>query len=59
MHKVAIGIDIGGTYIKSGLVGSSGQIWERQSTPTDAGSGKKDLLAKIARIVHGYERTAA
>lgn len=59
MHKVAIGIDIGGTYIKSGLVGSSGQIWERRSTPTEAGSGKNDLLAKIARIVHGYERTAA
>lgn len=59
MNRVAIGIDIGGTYIKSGLVGEDGRIWEQSSTPTEAAGGKAGLLGKLGQIVQGYERTAA
>jgi glucokinase len=58
MDRVAIGIDIGGTYIKSGLVGEDGRIREQSSTPTEASGGKAELLGKLGQIVQEYERMA-
>ncbi|GGD94337.1 ROK family protein [Paenibacillus nasutitermitis] len=55
MHQAAVGIDIGGTFIKSGLIGSDGRILVQQSTPTEAAGGREALLSKIVQIVHGYE----
>ncbi|GIO16804.1 glucokinase [Cohnella xylanilytica] len=59
MKKAAIGIDIGGTHVKSGLIAADGEILERQSTPTEASGGKPGLLRKLAEIVRGYERIAS
>ncbi|WP_438348601.1 ROK family protein [Paenibacillus sp. FA6] len=55
MREVAVGIDIGGTYIKSGLVGSDGQIWKQYSVPTEASKGRDILLDRIEQIVRSYE----
>ncbi|MBB6634828.1 ROK family protein [Cohnella thailandensis] len=59
MKKAAIGIDIGGTHIKSGLIGTDGTILERRSTPTEAREGKQGLLGKLDNLIGDYERIAA
>lgn len=59
MKKAAVGIDIGGTHIKSGLIASDGAILEGRSTPTEASEGKQGLLLKLAQIVREYERIAS
>ena len=46
----AVGIDIGGTSIKAGLVSVSGGIVERASVPTEEAAGGEQLLRKIISL---------
>lgn len=54
----AIGIDLGGTGIKSALVGTDGSIRHFRTTPTEASLGRASLLAKLSGIIEEHRRTA-
>lgn len=54
MREVAIGIDIGGTNIKAGIMSKEGEILREETLPTEANGGKEQLLKKIERIVKEY-----
>ena len=45
-----IGVDIGGTGIKAGVVETSGKIISKTSAPTNAQGNYKDLVKDIANI---------
>ena len=47
MKKAAIGVDIGGTSVKLGLVSEKGKVLLRNSFLTPKGSGRKELLDKL------------
>jgi len=49
MNK-AIGIDLGGTYIKYGLVDNKGSIIKKGMLPTNAESGKRDIVIEQMSI---------
>lgn len=51
MTELAIGIDLGGTDIKSGLVASDGRIVARRSVPTEADRGVDHVLDAIIREI--------
>lgn len=59
--NVILGIDIGGTNIKSGLVDETGRILDTLTVPTEARSGSRDtLLSKLyALAVQLRERAEA
>ncbi len=46
-----LGVDIGGTSIKAGLVTEKGQLIYKESTPTQADSGYKILTKDIADLI--------
>lgn len=48
MHKY-IGMDLGGTGIKIGLVDENGNVLARKSTPTRSGRGEDAILADIVK----------
>ena len=56
--KYAIGIDIGGTYIKSGLVASSGRVLAEKKLPTLPAEGKDRIIADILELVALHKQTA-
>ena len=49
--KLAIGIDLGGTYIKGGVVTEEGESLDRQSLETDAAQGLDTVVDHIAELV--------
>lgn len=49
-EEVAIGLDIGGTNIKSGIVNARGEVLHHLSLPTKAHEGGEALLSRIAKI---------
>ena len=50
--RFSIGIDLGGTNIKGGLVSESGEIIYCIVTPTDANSGEKAIASRIGHMIH-------
>jgi glucokinase len=52
-----VGIDIGGTSIKAGLVDESGAIRDTRRTPT-AVDNREELLASIAGLVEEFRKSA-
>ena len=46
--KYAVGVDLGGTFIKAGLISESGEITHATSVPTDARDGGAAVGAQIA-----------
>ena len=50
MTKYYIGIDLGGTYIKGGIVNESGEIIVSDKTPTEVEKGDKGVAANIAKL---------
>ncbi|KIL38246.1 hypothetical protein SD70_27575 [Gordoniibacillus kamchatkensis] len=54
MSPCAIGIDIGGTNIKAGLVGSDGTMLRHEAVATNAASGRSSLLQKLIRLLDAY-----
>ncbi|MCM8804131.1 MAG: ROK family protein [Candidatus Omnitrophica bacterium] len=55
--KRAIGIDLGGTYIKAGLVNENGEILKKEQFPTLAEKNDRDIvLSQIEKsIIFAYE----
>ncbi|MCM8777334.1 MAG: ROK family protein [Candidatus Omnitrophica bacterium] len=51
--RKAVGIDIGGTYIKVGLTDESGRVFKKQQFPTMAEKGSKEVVLK--QIEKGIE----
>ena len=54
-----IGIDLGGTYIKYGLVGEGGEIIGKGKVPTPAGCGYAKTMEVIASAVRGFAKHGA
>ncbi len=54
----AMALDIGGTNIKSGLVGPDGQIFHQETRSTEALAGKSALLSKLGTIVEQLSQKA-
>lgn len=54
-----IGIDLGGTYIKYGLVGEGGEIIGKGKVPTPAGCGYAETMEVIASAVRGFAKHGA
>jgi glucokinase len=55
MTNSAIGIDIGGTAIKAGIVDIHGKMLKWDTIATDAFLGKDTLLAKIVELIKNYQ----
>ncbi|GAA0397254.1 ROK family protein [Paenibacillus motobuensis] len=55
-EEVAIGLDIGGTNIKSGIVNAKGEVIHHSILPTKAYEGGEALLSRIAEITTEMER---
>jgi glucokinase len=54
MNKLAIGIDIGGTNIKAGLVDSLGRVSEFSKIPTNAKEGFNKTFTSIQGLIEKY-----
>ena len=48
-------IDIGGTYIKSGVL-EDGVLTDVEETPTDGGGGARAMLSRVAQLLCGRRR---
>lgn len=60
MYREAyIGIDLGGTFVKYGLVGEGGEIIEKGKVPTPAGCGYAETAEVIASAVRGFAKSGA
>lgn len=57
-RDVVIGIDIGGTNIKSGVVDAEGNLLHTDHTPTEAESGRDSLLGKLYELAKRYKKLA-
>ncbi|MBI5863123.1 MAG: ROK family protein [Planctomycetes bacterium] len=53
-----IGIDLGGTNIKAGLLAASGRLLERWSVPTEADRGYRHVVGRLTDLVATIQRAA-
>lgn len=53
MKQYYVGIDVGGTFIKGGLIDCSGKIYAQRKIPTEAKAGAKIILDQIAKMIDG------
>jgi len=58
-QPIAIGIDLGGTAIKGGLVSATGAILSKTQTPTEADGGPDHVLARITGLIAAFKSDAA
>jgi len=58
MTKRYVGIDLGGTNLKLGLVAPDGKLLARHSTPTEADGGPDHVLQRMAQAVRDLCRDA-
>jgi glucokinase len=52
MHKIAVGVDLGGSAIKSGLVNDNGEILRDATVPAEANQGPTHVIEQISKTVH-------
>lgn len=57
-NSFAIGIDVGGTAIKAGVVSSAGDILHKESTPTEATAGVEHVVDRIVETARRMEAAA-
>lgn len=50
-HRLAIGIDLGGTRLRAALVDATGEIHARAATPTDVAGGPSGVIAQISALL--------
>ena len=50
-----IAFDIGGTFIKYGIINESFEITESHTVPTDAQKGGQALIERVINIVESYD----
>lgn len=53
--KKYVSLDIGGTFIKYGLINDLGEIIEKHEIPTEANKGGGQILDKVLKIVEAYK----
>jgi len=58
MTGKAIGVDLGGTFIKAGVVGATGKVLSRVKAPTGAEKGRDEVIARIAAAADAARRKA-
>ncbi|HOX36778.1 MAG TPA: ROK family protein [Candidatus Brocadiia bacterium] len=58
MSKKAIGIDLGGTNIKSGVMDSSGNVLAKMSSPTPPGRGVDEVVDAICKAMEDISHKA-
>lgn len=58
MTKRYVGVDLGGTNLKVGLVSADGKMFDRQSCATEADRGPQHVLSRIAEAVRRLCETA-
>lgn len=52
MSAYSIGVDLGGTNLRVAAIDSEGSILQRVSTPAHYGSGPKQVVEEIVRVIH-------
>jgi glucokinase len=52
MGKIAIGVDLGGSAVKAGLVNAQGRILRDTTVPAEANQGPTHVIKRIAESVH-------
>lgn len=57
--KKYISIDIGGTFIKYGLIDEYGHILKKHELATEASKGGEQILKKVLKIVEDYNKNQA
>lgn len=57
VNKYAIGVDLGGTFIKAGVVSSSGKIVEKISIDSKADKGPKAVIKQIEKAISQLQDT--
>jgi len=58
MAKLYVGIDLGGTNLKLGLVTADGRMTHRLSSPTEAARGPEHVLSRMAQAVGDIAKLA-
>jgi glucokinase len=53
-----LGLDVGGTTIKSGLVNSAGDLTDLRRTPTPQDKSGEQLVAALSELVTSYKQTS-
>ncbi|MBQ8407004.1 MAG: ROK family protein [Clostridia bacterium] len=53
VRKFYVGIDLGGTFIKGGIVDSEGNVLIKDKTPTESEFGADRVAENVAKLVHG------
>lgn len=56
MEKKVVGIDIGGTMVKYGLLSLEGKILKTGETETEASKGVENLFNKLVAIIESYSK---
>jgi glucokinase len=57
-NEMYIGIDLGGTNIKGGLVTGAGQILEEKNVPTEVTGGVEHVLSRMAGVIRYLMQSA-
>ena len=58
MAGKAIGVDLGGTFIKAGVVDDKGKVLSRVKMPTGAAKGRNEVISRIAAAADGAREKA-
>lgn len=57
--SIAIGIDVGGTAIKGGIVSATGDVLEKTSVPSEAEQGVDHLIDRMVGLIKAMEQATA
>jgi len=57
-NEMYIGIDLGGTNIKGGLVTPAGQVLEEKNVPTEVSGGVEHVLSRMAGVIRYLTQSA-
>lgn len=52
MDGYAVGVDLGGTNLKAGIVGKDGKVYHRLSTKTDYNANPQTISDQIFKLIH-------
>ena len=56
--KTAIGIDLGGTFIKAGVVSGEGKLLSRDKLPTESKAGRDAVVDRMAQAAESVREKA-
>lgn len=54
MKGLAVGVDLGGTFAKVGLVAPDGRLLRAESLPTEVAKGPENFVARVAGLLKGW-----